>query len=291
MAVLTVSPRPRLASLRSVLRGYSRLKSGVPLVLLLGLVASLLTLSACSPSLSGEEGRARKLSQSCPVDAKQISYVALDASGSQQLDKVVAESLDVVEEAAFVSAVCSGYLRVAIFGPTGADTAILFDGDLTQTGGTDIARFRRVAGAAKEVRDLVDQARPEALTGLNRSGSGIIDQIPLAVDYFHGITGSSDSSSGNAPRLSLVIVTDGLDSTVPELLDEALTSEQAMQLASALPVPGLSGVSVELVGVGRAAGTEVSVSQLDVIKAFWTELLTAAGADSVRITTDFTRKG
>ncbi|CAM3722843.1 hypothetical protein [Nocardiopsis rhodophaea] len=77
-------------------------------------------------------------------DTPPASLVLIDGTGSSDSEAITAERLDSIEDVTRQTAVCSGYLRVAVFSSSSAATTALYDGALHPHGATDNAMLRRV---------------------------------------------------------------------------------------------------------------------------------------------------
>lgn len=243
-------------------------------------LALALTVAGCGQSPVGEAGTLAELAKSCP-DGQVDATVDVDGSGSQDGARISAQALDVVSDQATWVAVCGGRLRVMVFATNAAETAVLFDESLQTEGATQIARLRRVPERVDQVTAQVEAAYAEALVDLPRDQSDVMSQFGLIQEHIAQLPDSTTAS--------LVVVTDGLDTTVPGLADGALTVQRAAELAHTVHTADLSGLNVAVVGVGRTSGDRLPTSAIDGLKRFYTDVLESSGAASVTVATDYTQ--
>jgi hypothetical protein len=244
-------------------------------------VAALLfaaLLAGCSPQAAGEVGQLQRLAEQCPDGPLDVT-VDVDGSGSQDGARISSQALEVVTGQAMWVAACGGRLRVMVFATNASETAVVFDESLRVEGATKIARLRRVPDRVEKVTVLVEEAYRQALMSLPRDGSDVMSQFGLAHEHAAGL------SDGTA--VSWIVVTDGLDTTVPGLADVNVTTDRAAELAMTVPIPDLSGIDVSVVGVGRTTGDRLPTSAIDGLKRFYTDVLAASGATSVTVATDY----
>lgn len=238
--------------------------------------------AGCTPQAGTEVARLEEIAESCP-DGVLLSVVAVDVSGSQSSARVLDQAEAVIEDTATYTAVCQGRIEIRAFAVDVATTQVVYAGDLATSGATQISRLRKVEGTVASVMGEVETALPDALAFLPRDNSAILAQLAGAGEALAQV----QASTGKPVTLNLVIASDGQDTTVPGLVDPALTVEQAIELAGTVAVPDLSGARIQMVGVGRVDGTRLSPEQTATLKAFWTEALTRTGAEHVAVVTDF----
>lgn len=247
--------------------------------------ALVLLLSACgiAGQAPGELGSGQRILATCP-DARLASKVDVDVSGSARTTDLVAERIEIIRDAARRTAICGGHLRVTAFSSSSAATTTLFDGDVVVPGATDIARLRKVPHVVESVMAEITPAYDAVLsTPPTDGGSDIVAQYRLGQEYL--------AQLGDGYELSLWILTDGFQTTGRGIVDRALTSAEAAELASQIDLPDLTDASITVAGLGRVAGQAPTTDVVDGLVAFYDALCDRSQAASCLSVTDYVAGG
>lgn len=239
-----------------------------------------------APVSAAEVHRLQQLAESCPADAAKLTqYIGIDLSSSAQDAAIEADRDKAVRALIEKVAVCSGHAHVVAFTASVAATKVLFDGDLTAGGPTDMARIRNVPAMVEATIAEIDNANDGAANNLDRTGSDITAQYGLAAESF-----TQMASDGVTRAWRVDLLTDGLQTVGVNLNTPQLTAATAEELASRLPIPAMPpGTLVTLSGVGKTAGSPAPTDFVDAVKAFHITYCTRStgSVSSCRAVTDF----
>lgn len=250
----------------------------------LAAVAALLTGgTGCSvPAAGGDLSRLQKIAEGCPSGAILASYVGTDVSGSSRTPEVVAARAAAIKDIATRVAVCGGNLRVDAFTASAAASRIIFDGPLDPAGATQIAKLRKVDDLVESTMTRIQAGTVEAAQAL-ASGSDITSQFALAEEY------AAQKSAAGKIKLTVDLMTDGIQTTGVVLNTAALTRASATSLARTAPVTTLpKGTVVTISGLGKTTGAPAPTSYVDALKTFYSIYCTRTGAASCVAVTDYT---
>ncbi|WP_160050471.1 hypothetical protein [Nocardiopsis sp. FR4] len=207
------------------------------------------------------------------------SLVLVDGTGSSNTEAITAERLDAIEHIARQTAVCSGYLRVAVFSSSSAATTALYDGALHPHGATDNARIRRVPALIEDVIPGIREGYEPAMAELPGGGSDILGMLRLGEEFAGQL--STDY------HLELYLFSDGFHNVGHKPGSEALSLEEAEALAAETTMPDLSGASVTVAGIGRVAGDPVPSDVVEGLVFYYQALCAQTGAEECLAVTDF----
>lgn len=239
-----------------------------------------------APVSAQEVHRLQQLAESCPADgAKLTQYIGIDLSSSAQDAAIETDRDKAVRALVEKVAVCGGYVHVVAFTASVAATKVLFDGDLTPGGPTDMARIRNIPTMVETTIAEIDKANNEAGNNLDRNGSDITAQYGLAAEAF-----AQMATGGVTRALRVDLLTDGLQTVGVNLNTPQLTAVTAEDMANRLPVPAMPpGTAVTLSGVGKTAGSPAPTDFVDALKAFHITYCTRStgSVSSCRAVTDF----
>ncbi|KOX19052.1 hypothetical protein ADL05_06120 [Nocardiopsis sp. NRRL B-16309] len=216
-------------------------------------------------------------------DAPPASLVLVDGTGSSNSEAITAERLDAIGHVARQTAVCSGYLRVAVFSFSSAATTVLYDGSLQPHGATGNARIRRVPALVDEAMTEIRDGYAPALAELPGGGSDITAQLRLGVEWIDQL--------GDGYRLNLVVLTDGFHNVGHKPGDEVLTPAEAEALVNETSVPDLAGASVTVAGIGRVAEEPPSSAVVEGLVFYYEALCMQTGAEECIAVTDYALGG
>lgn len=197
----------------------------------------------------------------CPPQPPLV-YGALDVSDSARGEAVLAERLASVEEVLTETAICGGRARVVAFTASSAATQTLLDRDLKPDGATRRAQLRRVPKLVDESMAEIRAALPAAAERLPGGGTDVLAQLRLANEF----RGAMDAAGR---PLRIVVWTDGVASSPPELNSASLDAGMAESLANAWPAEDLMGSEVTFAGIGRTAGALPPTPYVDALKAYY----------------------
>jgi hypothetical protein len=251
-------------------------KITVALALCVALIASGCGLQAGGGGGVGEIlGRLRPLTENC--DGPINSYDGIDMSASARGDSTLkAARLAALSGAADQTAACGGTIKVVAFSSSAPETFTLGEGELPTEFGTQTARLLK---ANEKVDDLMAEVEDNFVAGakeLNSHGTDVLAQLTLAKQY------QEQSGEGT---LHVLLETDGIATTKP------FDAGTAREAAESVPVPDLSGATVNIVGVGKATGArQLSTEKATAIVAFFTKVCERSGADCL-VTNDYTSGG
>jgi hypothetical protein len=252
----------------------------------LGLAAGLtLGAAACgTATAAGHLDQLQALAQSCPPEGTGLAtYIGDDLSGSARDAAIESGRRAAIKAVATKTAVCGGHLRIDGFSSSVSASRVVFDGDLRPPGATQIAQLRKVDDLVKDTMPVIENGLQAAAAALQAfPGSDILGQFRLAEEYRQQL------ASTGPHRLEVHLLTDGEQSVNIDLTQPTLTTADATALANRLPVVSYPpGTLVELVGVGRVAGTEQPTPYVEALKTFYDNYCGRSGA-SCRAVTDYT---
>lgn len=243
-----------------------------------------LAVSGCGVTApTGELGALQALAKQCPADRSVATLIELDGTGSSQSDDIVATRMAVVRDQATKVAVCSGQLRVGVFTSGVSATKTIFDAPLQPQGATQIAQLRRVPGLVDDAMKQIEAAYAPAVASLSQQGTDVTAVFRSASEY------AAQVSAGKNPAsvVSLVVLTDGIQSIGVPLDGISLTDDEATQLAAEMPAVSLDGAAVTFVGIGRVTGNQPSTSYVEALKVFYRKVCEASQASSCTVVTDY----
>jgi len=248
---------------------------------LLNFVLSLVLVAGCSAPVVGVLAEGKSWQASCPSGKKLATDVRIDASGTFKASEIGGDLEVILRDAAARTAVCGpGHLRVSAFAGSSAGTATLFDGDLTLTGATEVARLRRIPGVQDRVVEMVAK-NYEAISGL-RGGSDVVGQVRLSGEYLNQL--------GPDYVLSATYVTDGLQNVGGVKPSVVASAAEATQLGSDVAVPTLSGADITIVGLGNRNGLKPTSRVTELLVAFYTALCKQMDAARCIVASDYTSR-
>lgn len=235
---------------------------------------SLSAHSACSAP-GGQLGTDRRTAESCPAAGINMQ-VGIDGTGSFRSAVLKESNLREIASAVRTVAICGGHLRVFGFASSSGQTVTVYEDDLSVDAPTDNARARKAGKLADDTTAHIAERYDDALNQLTGAGTDVIGMLALLAD-----------AKAQAPVAELygVLLTDGLTNIGIDPTS-AHSAEEASALAAQVAVPDLSGASIRMVGVGRQADSELSSTTIEILKAFWTEVLARTGADPVLVVTE-----
>jgi hypothetical protein len=203
---------------------------------------------------------------------KPFVLVMVDGSSTQNDPELIAEQVDVVEAVARRTSDECGRLRVERFRGSASDVDTILDRDVTPEGATDSNRDRNRDELLAEVRQTLEQGMAAS------AAQGGSDPV--------GAMGRGARLLGQEERehRQLILVTDGVQSSEPNLATEALTAATASDFVDqAGTLPDLSGIDLVVTGIGRVSGAQPPSSYINGLVAFYEEVCTRSGAASCRV--------
>jgi hypothetical protein len=213
----------------------------------------------------------------CPSPPQQVRIVAVQLSGSERSQQILASRLGLVRSQLVTSAVCGGPIVVQVWTGSGAIRTLWGVGDqLDIHGGTERARANRVA-------PVVDAA----MTGvvLPRFRNALADLPATQSDFLAWRMLASDAITqlGNSQHrpIDVLIASDGVQVDDRVNLNRPLSPNAATALAKSVPAQGeLRGVDVTLIGVALVAGAPPPAGGVwvDAVRAFAQQTCAATGA-------------
>ena len=165
-----------------------------------------------------------------------------------------------------------GRLRVERFRGSASDVDLILDRDVTPEGATASNRDRNRDDLLAEVRQTVEQGMAAA------PAQGGSDPV--------GAMGRGARLLGQEERdhKQLIMVTDGVQSSEPNLATDALTAATAKSFVDqAGTLPDLTGIDLVVTGVGRVSGAQPPSSYINGLVAFYEEVCTRSGAASCQV--------
>ncbi len=234
------------------------------LTMAMSAMALVTTLAACSAVKNLATGE-------CTGD-KPFVLVMVDGSSTQNDPALIAEQVDVVESVARRTSEECGRLRVERFRGSASDVDAILDRDVTPEGATSSNRDRNRDELLEEVRQEVEAGMAAA------PAEGGSDPV--------GAMGRGARLLGQDDRehKQLIMVTDGVQSSQPNLATEELTAATAKSFVDqAGTLPDLSGIDLVVTGVGRVSGAQPPSSYINGLVAFYEEVCSRAGAASCRV--------
>jgi len=207
---------------------------------------SLLTMSILvSCSSSGASG---DYDFDCPEGGlAQVTLVNV-ADGARG-DVIFSERLDAIQVDVERAFDCDAQFTLAAWSSSSASTVVLYDGELTTAGASEIGRDRKIKEATDEVMAEIRSKLEESLNSIDGSKSDMTAAFAIAADRFQV------TPAGVSKRLT--ILADGISTTgTAENNAPSLTEQDMVRLAQTVTKVDLSGAEVAILGVGRIAGTE-----------------------------------
>ncbi len=248
--------------------------------------ALLLSSAGCSVLVSSNAGNSsdQQIMESCKDGPRQASDIEVDQSGSSSSEAIRTQRLAIIEDVARRTALCgNGHLLVRVFSSSSGATQTLFDGDLILKGATDNAKLRRVDGVVDDIMTTIATNYAAAVAALPSSGSDITSVYRLGSEYI--------AQLGADYRLSLYVLTDGLNNVGLDLTTRALSADEATELASSVNVPALPDASISVIGLGRVDGDPAPSNLVEGLVAFYGALCKKSGAVSCTAVTDYSAHG
>ncbi len=230
-------------------------------MMVLALVA---TVGACSKVKSLATGE-------CTGD-KPFVLVMVDGSSTQSDPELIAEQVDVVESIARRTSDECGRLRVERFRGSASDVDTILDRDVTPEGATAGNRDRNRDDLLAEVRQTLEQGMAAS------AAQGGSDPV--------GAMGRGARLLGQEERdhKQLILVTDGVQSSEPNLATDELTAATASRFVDqAGTLPDLGGIDLVVTGVGRVSGVQPPSSYINGLVAFYEEVCSRSGAASCQV--------
>jgi hypothetical protein len=251
----------------------------------LALVLALLFVTACGSSSGhrGDLGELQQILATCDPAAPPATWVGIDATGSSASDAIMSERMAAIETVATRTAVCGGILKVAVFTASSAATSVLFEGSLKQAGATDNARLLRIPEAVANLMDTVRTGYGPAAAKLSQAASDVIGQLRLGGEWAGQL--------GEPYHLSMVLLTDGFQTTGVNLGARVYSSDELAALADKPAVPTLAGASVMVAGLGRVAKEAPPSAMVEGLVTYYTRLCERTGAATCQAVTDFAISG
>jgi hypothetical protein len=204
---------------------------------------------------------------------KPFVLVMVDGSSTQNDPDRIAEQVDVVEAVARRTSDECGRLRVERFRGSASDVDTILDRDVTPEGATASNRNRNRDDLLAEVRKTIED-------GLAASpAQGGSDPV--------GAMGRGARLLGqerDRKHRQLIMVTDGVQSSEPNLATDTLTAATAKSFVDqAGSLPDLSGIDLVVTGVGRVSGPQPPSSYINGLVAFYEEVCARSGAASCEV--------
>ena len=203
---------------------------------------------------------------------KPFVLVEVDGSSTQNDPALIAEQVDVVTAVARQTSDECGRLRVERFRGSASDVDLIIDRDVTPDGATASNRKRNRDDLLVEVRQTVEKGLGAA------AAHGGSDPV--------GAMGRGARLLGQEQRdhKQLIMVTDGVQSSEPNLATETLTVATAKSFVDqAGTLPDLTGIDLVVTGVGWVSGAQPPSSYINGLVAFYQEVCTRSGAASCRV--------
>ena len=227
-------------------------------------LALLAASAACSQVKSLATGE-------CTGD-KPFVLVMVDGSSTQNDPALIAEQVDVVTAVARQTSEDCGRLRVERFRGSASDVDLIIDRDVTPEGSTAGNRDRNRDDLLAEVEQKVEQGLAAA------PAQGGSDPV--------GAMGRGARILGQEERKhrQLIMVTDGVQSSEPNLATDKLTAASASSFVDqAGTLPDLAGIDLVVTGIGRVSGPQPPSSYINGLVAFYEEACARSGAASCKV--------
>jgi len=255
------------------------LRSPLSTLMVAAAVAGLVGCS--STGQLGNLAEIKQIAASCPLGHEIAGFAAIDVSGARLAVAGDAGRLAPVHQLAERVTACGGHLRVDVFSGGEGAVGSVYDADLHAPGATENARLRRIPSMVDDVMTTITKNLPTVAATLPRTGKDIDALFGLSGEYVHQL-----DPDGTRYVLNLVITTDGVQTEPPSLTDPALTADKAVQLASLVQAPNLSGADVSLTDIGKPPDRSLSSGYVDALKAFYRTVCAATKAAHCTIVTD-----
>ncbi|MER6121383.1 hypothetical protein ABT173_01520 [Streptomyces sp. NPDC001795] len=204
----------------------------------------------------------------CPVPA---THVDLDVSGSGRGEQLLRDRLNSVRGFLTEGAVCGSRVSVSAFSKSSAASKVLFDGDLEPRGATRRARERHTPKVVDAALDRIERDLRTAVRTLPAHGSDPIGALQTAADWKVQI--------GGKEPLRVVVLTDGIQTSMPNLDRGDLTTDAAAALGDTAVVPRLpAGTEITFGGLGKTANSSAPPAYIQSLKSFYLHVCQKADA-------------
>ena len=178
-----------------------------------------------------------------------VQVTLVNLSNGARDEVIMGERLDAIQVDVERSFDCDGEFTLAAWSSSSASTVVVFEGQLTTTGASEIGRDRKIGEAVEKVMEEIRSGLEEAMSTVDGSKSDMTAAFAIAADRFQ-------TASAEAQR-RLTILADGISTTgTAENNSPTLTEDDMIRLAQTLRPVDLSGVEASVLGVGRIAGTD-----------------------------------
>jgi hypothetical protein len=222
----------------------------------------------------GRLGELKRVAHTCPAHASLAAYVAWDVRRTLRSARIAAARFESLEKTAERVASCGGRLRVAVFGPTAASTARLYDGELRPRGATENARLLRVPRLVEDVMKHVQRELPDVLAEVSGQSADPLSQFAAAEQFRRQL--------GSGYTLHVVIETSG----------NLVADDPASKLAANIAVPDLTGADVIVAGLGKVGrGAPTPTRVVEALRDFYGQVCERTNADSCLVITDLAPLG
>jgi hypothetical protein len=278
-----INPRKESMHMTKFIKSAAATGTGF-LCLLLITACGLKAGTAASGGIAGTLARLEPLVANCkgPINA----YAGIDDSATGRGNPTLtAARLQAVRDLADQAAACGGYMKVVAFASTGAaEDFILGSTQFPTNSGTETTRLIAANKAESELLGEVEDNIPKAMHELHAAGTNVLAQLTLAQQFQEQRPGG---------KLYVELLTDGLNTTKPVVMDTPTFDEKAARSAAEhLPIPKLPGASVRIAGIGQMAGARpLSIGRINALTTFYELVCRRSGATDCLATTDYTPGG
>lgn len=215
-------------------------------------------------------------------DGPLLQLSLLDVSASGRDRDILGERLNAVQVDAERVADCDGELVVVAWGGSASSSEILFGGQIPVSGASEIGRDRKipeaVEGVMEEIRDNLNDILPLS----EASGHDLMAAFSIVSDFVR-------SRASQAAGISVHIYADGVATAGTAQINIAgINDSRVAEIVAEQNLPDLTGVSIELFGIGRVGGESEPPQQVvDTTLGYAQSLCEATGADCSTFSSTF----
>jgi len=215
-------------------------------------------------------------------DTPLLQLSLLDVSASGRDRDILGERLNAIQVDAERVSDCDGELVVVAWGGSASTSEILFGGQIPVSGASEIGRDRKIPEAVEVVMEEIHDRLNEILPLTEASGHDLMAAFSIVSDFVR-------SRASQASTVSVHIYADGVATVGSAQINIAgINSARVEEIVAEQNLPNLTGVSIELFGVGRVGGgAEPPQQVVDTTLGYAQSLCEATGADCSTFSSTF----
>lgn len=232
-------------------------------------------------SCAGAGSRASDYNFRCSdIPLLQLSLLDVSASGRDR--DILGERLNAIQVDAERVSDCDGELVVVAWGGSASSSEILFGGQIPVSGASEIGRDRKIPEAVEAVMEEIRASLNDMLPLTEASGHDLMAAFSIVSDFVRSRSAQSDG-------ISVHIYADGVATEGSAQINIAgINDARVAEIVAEQDLPDLTGVNIELFGVGRVGGDAEPPQQVvDTTLGYAQSLCEATGADCSTFSSTF----